>query len=85
MHTLPVEAWDRAQTNKMATGKLFTIDNQIDTTTGTVKLRALFDNKDGALFPNQFVNTRLLVNTLNGVTLIPTAPFSTMGRLRLFM
>ena len=48
----------------MATGKLFTIDNQIDTTTGTVKLRALFDNKNGALFPNQFVNTRLLVNTL---------------------
>jgi multidrug efflux system membrane fusion protein len=73
MHTLPVEAWDRSQTTKLATGKLFTIDNQIDTTTGTVKLRALFDNRNGALFPNQFVNTRLLVNTLEGVTLVPTA------------
>jgi multidrug efflux system membrane fusion protein len=73
MHTLPVEAWDRSQTAKIATGKLFTIDNQIDTTTGTVKLRALFDNRNGALFPNQFVNTRLLVNTLDGVTLVPTA------------
>ena len=52
---------------------MFTIDNQIDTTTGTVKLRALFDNKNGTLFPNQFVNTRLLVNTLEGVTLVPTA------------
>jgi multidrug efflux system membrane fusion protein len=73
MHTLPVEAWDRSQITKLATGKLFTIDNQIDTTTGTVKLRALFDNKNGALFPNQFVNTKLLVNTLDGVTLVPTA------------
>jgi multidrug efflux system membrane fusion protein len=73
MHTLPVEAWDRSQTTRIATGKLQTIDNQIDTTTGTVKLRAIFDNKDGALYPNQFVNTRLLVNTLNGVTLVPTA------------
>jgi multidrug efflux system membrane fusion protein len=52
---------------------MFSIDNQIDTTTGTVKARALFDNKNGALFPNQFVNTRLLVNTLKGVTLVPTA------------
>jgi multidrug efflux system membrane fusion protein len=72
LHTLPVEAWDRAQTTKVASGKLRTIDNQIDTTTGTVKLRASFDNKNGALFPNQFVNTRLLVNTLEGVTLVPT-------------
>ena len=72
LHQLPVEAMDRSQTTKLATGKLFTIDNQIDTTTGTVKLRALFDNKNGALFPNQFVNTRLLVNTLEGVTLVPT-------------
>jgi multidrug efflux system membrane fusion protein len=72
MHTLPVEAWDRAQTAKIASGKLQSIDNQIDTTTGTVKLRALFVNKDGALYPNQFVNTRLLVNTLEGVTLVPT-------------
>jgi multidrug efflux system membrane fusion protein len=73
MHTLPVEAWDRAQAKQIATGKLITIDNQIDTTTGTVKLRAQFDNKDSTLFPNQFVNTRLLVNTLNGVTLVPTS------------
>jgi multidrug efflux system membrane fusion protein len=73
MHTLPVEAWDRAQTTKIASGKLQAIDNQVDTTTGTVKLRALFDNKNGALYANQFVNTRLLVNTLDGVTLVPTA------------
>jgi len=73
MHTLPVEAWDRSQSTKIATGKLQSIDNLIDTTTGTVKLRAIFDNKDGALYPNQFVNTRLLVNTVNGVTLVPTA------------
>ena len=72
LHTLPVDAYDRAGANKIATGKLFTIDNQIDTTTGTVKLRALFDNKNSALYANQFVNTRLLVNTLDGVTLVPT-------------
>jgi multidrug efflux system membrane fusion protein len=72
VHTLSVDALDRAQTAKLASGKLQSIDNQIDTTTGTVKLRALFDNKNGALFPNQFVNTRLLVNTLDGVTLVPT-------------
>jgi membrane fusion protein, multidrug efflux system len=71
-HTLPVEAWDRAQSTKLAEGKLQSIDNQIDTTTGTVKLRALFENKDGALFANQFVNTRLLLNTLDNVTLIPS-------------
>jgi multidrug efflux system membrane fusion protein len=72
MRTLPVEAWDRAQDVKLASGKLQSIDNQIDTTTGTVKLRALFDNRNGALFPNQFVNTRLLLNTLEGATLIPS-------------
>jgi multidrug efflux system membrane fusion protein len=80
MHTLPVEAWDRSQTTKIATGKLFTIDNQIDTTTGTVKLRALFNNQNGALFPNQFVNTKLLVNTLEGVTLVPTAAIQHNGK-----
>jgi multidrug efflux system membrane fusion protein len=80
MHTLPVEAWDRSQTTQIASGKLQTIDNQIDTTTGTVKLRALFDNKNGALFPNQFVNTRLLVNTLDGVTLVPTAAVQHNGQ-----
>jgi multidrug efflux system membrane fusion protein len=72
MHSLPTDAWDRGQTVKLASGKLLSIDNQIDTTTGTVKLRATFDNRSGALFPNQFVNTRLLVNTLDGVTLVPT-------------
>lgn len=73
MHTLSVDAWDRSQTAKIASGKMFAIDNQINTTTGTVTARALFDNENGALFPNQFVNTRLLVNTLKGVTLVPTA------------
>jgi multidrug efflux system membrane fusion protein len=81
MHTLPVVAMDRSQTTRLATGKLFTIDNQIDTTTGTVKLRALFENKNGALFPNQFVNTRLLVNTIDGVTLIPTNAVQHNGQL----
>ena len=80
MHTLPVDAWDRTQTKKIASGKLQTIDNQIDTTTGTVKLRALFDNKNGALFPNQFVNTRLLLNTHTGVTLVPTAAVQHNGQ-----
>ena len=55
---LPVEAWDRDKHTRLATGQLVTVDNQIDTTTGTVKLRATFDNRDNALFPNQFVNTR---------------------------
>ncbi len=72
MKSLPVEALDRTQQTKIASGKLLTIDNQIDTTTGTVKLRASFENRTGALFPNQFVNTRLLVDTENGVTLIPS-------------
>ncbi len=80
VHTLPVDAMDRAQATRIATGKLFTIDNQIDTTTGTVKLRAIFDNRDDALYPNQFVNTRLLVNTLDGVTLIPTAAVQHNGQ-----
>jgi multidrug efflux system membrane fusion protein len=80
LRTLPVEAWDRAQTSKIASGKLFTIDNQMDTTTGTVKLRATFDNKNGALFPNQFVNTRLLVRTLDGVILVPTGAVQHNGQ-----
>jgi multidrug efflux system membrane fusion protein len=80
VHTLPVDAWDRAQTAKLASGKLFTINNQIDTTTGTIKLRALFDNRNKALFPNQFVNTRLLVNTLDGVTLVPSAAIQHNGQ-----
>ncbi len=70
--SLPVDALDRAQLKKIASGKLATIDNQIDTTTGTVKLRATFQNKTGALFPNQFVNTKLLVKTVENVILVPS-------------
>jgi multidrug efflux system membrane fusion protein len=77
---LVVDAFDRAQQNKIATGKLLTTDNQIDTTTGTVKLRASFDNTNGSLFPNQFVNSRLLVKTLEGVTLIPTSTIQHNGQ-----
>jgi membrane fusion protein, multidrug efflux system len=71
--TLPLTAFDRSGTNKLATGELKTIDNQIDTTTGTVKLRAQFANDDETLYPNQFVNVRLLVDTLKGATVVPTA------------
>ncbi|HVP87732.1 MAG TPA: MdtA/MuxA family multidrug efflux RND transporter periplasmic adaptor subunit [Casimicrobiaceae bacterium] len=71
--SLPVEAWDRAQKVKLATGKLLTLDNQIDTATGTVKLRAEFPNDDSALFPNQFVNVRMLVDTRTDATLVPSA------------
>lgn len=71
--SLQVEAFDREQTRKIATGHLLTADNQIDTTTGTDRLKALFTNEDGALFPNQFVNARLLMDTLRGVTVVPTA------------
>ena len=66
---LPVDVYDRAEQNKLASGVLTSLDNQIDTTTGTLKLRATFPNKDGALFPNLFVNTKLLVKTLKNVTL----------------
>jgi multidrug efflux system membrane fusion protein len=61
--SMPVEAWNRDATAKIATGHLMAVDNQIDPATGTVKLKAVFDNKDGALFPNQFVNVRLLGNS----------------------
>ena len=70
---LKVEAFDREMKRKIGQGWLSTMDNQIDPTTGTVKLRANFDNRDGSLFPNQFVNARLLVEEKQGVTLIPTA------------
>ena len=70
---LLVEAWDRELKNKITQGSLATHDNQIDQTTGTLKLRAVFDNKDDALFPNQFVNARLLVERKTGVTLVPNA------------
>ena len=76
MHTgkaLEVDAYDRTQQTLLAKGKLITIDNLIDTVTGTVKLRAQFDNSNGLLFPNQFVNIRLLVNTLDNQTLIPSS------------
>jgi multidrug efflux system membrane fusion protein len=72
-HEMVVEAWDRDEKEKLATGKFLTTDTQIDTGTGTIRIRALFDNKDMALFPNQFVNVKLIVNTLSNVTLIPTA------------
>ena len=70
---LTVEAYDQERKNKLATGTLLTIDNQIDPTTGTVKLKAEFANADGALFPNQFVNARLLLNTIENAVLIPNA------------
>ncbi len=70
--TLTVEAYDRTNAAKLADGRLLTLDNQIDTTTGTVKLRAIFDNRDGALFPNQFVNVELLLDVLRHQLIIPT-------------
>ena len=70
---LSVDAYDRSQTNKIASGKLQTVDNVVDPTTGTVKLRALFDNADGTLFPNEFVNVRLLVDTLQDQVVIPVS------------
>jgi membrane fusion protein, multidrug efflux system len=76
---LPVDAYDRAAMKQIATGTLLTLDNQIDTTTGTVKARASFDNKDSSLFPNEFVNARLLVNTLQGATLIPSSAIQHNG------
>jgi membrane fusion protein, multidrug efflux system len=77
---LAIDAFDRTAQTKIASGNLLTIDNQIDTTTGTVRGRALFANKNDALFPNQFVNTRLLVNTLQGVTLIPASAIQQNGQ-----
>ena len=69
---LSVDAFDRTQQTKLTSGALLTFDNQIDTTTGTIKLKAVFPNRDNALFPNQFVNARLLVTTQHGVILVPT-------------
>jgi membrane fusion protein, multidrug efflux system len=68
---LPVDAFDRAGNTKLASGTLLTLDNVIDPTTGTLKLKAMFDNKDNALFANQFVNVKLLVDTQHNMTLIP--------------
>jgi multidrug efflux system membrane fusion protein len=70
---LPVEAWDRDIRRKLATGEVLAIDNQIDQSTGTVRIKALFPNDDLALYPNQFVNARLLKDTLHGAVLIPAA------------
>jgi multidrug efflux system membrane fusion protein len=71
--SLEVRVLDRAQKTELGVGKLETHDNVIDTTTGTVKLRATFDNKDESLFPNQFVNVRLLVDTVKDATVVPVA------------
>ncbi|MEO6910046.1 MAG: efflux RND transporter periplasmic adaptor subunit [Edaphobacter sp.] len=76
---LPVSVFDRTALNQIAQGTLLTLDNQIDTTTGTVKARAEVDNRNGVLFPNEFVNTRLLVNTLHDVTLIPSSAIQHNG------
>ncbi|NDJ57143.1 MdtA/MuxA family multidrug efflux RND transporter periplasmic adaptor subunit [Enterobacteriaceae bacterium 4M9] len=71
--TLSVEAWDRTNKQKLSTGKLLSLDNQIDTTTGTIKLKARFENLDDTLFPNQFVNARMLVDTQLDAVVIPAA------------
>lgn len=71
--TLPADAYDRTQTTKIASGVLATVDNVVDPSTGTVKLRAMFDNQDNSLFPAQFVNIHLLVDTLHHQTVVPVA------------
>jgi multidrug efflux system membrane fusion protein len=71
--TLEVDAYSRDDATKLATGKLLTIDNQIDQTTGTAKLKAVFDNKEGTLWPNQFVNARLLLEVRKNATIVPAA------------
>jgi membrane fusion protein, multidrug efflux system len=76
---LPLDAWDRTNQKKLATGKVTSFDNQIDTTTGTVKLRASYDNKHGELYPNEFVNTRLLVKTLHNQILLPSSAIQHNG------
>jgi multidrug efflux system membrane fusion protein len=70
---LVVEAWDRDLEHRLSTGAILAVDNQIDPSTGTIRIKALFRNEELKLFPNQFVNARLLVDTLHGVTLVPTA------------
>jgi multidrug efflux system membrane fusion protein len=70
---LRVTAYDRTGSTELAQGKLDTVDNQIDTTTGTIRLRAIFDNDEESLFPNQFVNVRLLVNTLYEADIVPSS------------
>jgi membrane fusion protein, multidrug efflux system len=68
-----VEAYDRDLKNKLATGSVLAVDNQIDPSTGTIRLKGVFPNEDGALFPNQFVNARLLVDTLRASVTVPAA------------
>ena len=70
--TLQVSAYDRANVKMLATGRVIALDSQIDTTTGTVKVRAQFDNNNNTLCPNQFVNVRLLVKTLQNAVTVPT-------------
>ncbi|HEY4381150.1 MAG TPA: efflux RND transporter periplasmic adaptor subunit [Acidobacteriaceae bacterium] len=77
---LKVDAFDHTDVNQLASGTLLTLDNQIDTTTGTLKARALFTNRDSSLFPNQFVNAHLLVKTLENATLIPSAAVQHNGQ-----
>jgi multidrug efflux system membrane fusion protein len=77
--SLALEAFDRSAVTKLALGSLMTLDNQIDTSTGTVRFRGEFDNRDLTLFPNQFVNARLLVKTLKGSVLIPSAAIQRNG------
>jgi len=74
---LAVEAFDRAAQTHLASGSLLTVDNQIDTTTGTVKAKAVFPNQDGALFPNQFVNIRLILQQKQNAIVIPAAALQT--------
>jgi multidrug efflux system membrane fusion protein len=79
---LSVEAFDRSMKNSLATGKLIALDNQIDVTTGTVRLKAQFDNKDHSLFPNQFVNVRMLTGVMSDVLLIPNSAVQLNGQAR---
>jgi membrane fusion protein, multidrug efflux system len=76
---LSMEAWDRANDHKIATGKVTSYDNQIDTATGTLKVRATFANKSDELYPNEFVNTRLLVKTLQDQVLLPDSAIQHNG------
>jgi len=71
--TLQADAYSRDDKRKLGSGTLLTIDNQIDQTTGTIRLKAIFDNKDGALWPNQFVNVQLLLEVRKNTTVIPAA------------
>jgi membrane fusion protein, multidrug efflux system len=77
---LPVEAYDREQRRKLAEGALLTIDNEVDPTTGTVRLKAQFPNSDNRLFPSQFVNARLLIETRRGATVVPTAAIQSSAK-----